>query len=159
MNLLFQLFSDPFKDEVDSLITKITASGKAIMGVLLAYHVTENDRRYDFTGEINKIKKYFREEMEKIDISRQTFNDLVRNAFILLVFGLTLLEFGGRLSKFGPVVFIFSLVLLITAVYDYFAFPNSINLTIYAVIGMIIVIIWVLGEYLFYGHDTLKNPE
>ena len=75
------------------------------------------------------------------------FLNSVRNATILLLVGIALLEFGGRLSKIAPIVFILVIFLLLISIYNYWKTPGFSNYPIvFIVIGITEVAGWLLYE-------------
>lgn len=84
--------------------------------------------------------------MSAIQERNSTLLDSFRNAFILLIVGLAIIEFGGRFASVGPIVLIFTLILLFVAIYNYWTGSKDLNMLTYIGITMIGVIIWLIIE-------------
>lgn len=76
------------------------------------------------------------------------FLSSVRNAFILLIVGLTLYEFGGRLSKMAVVVFILVALLVGSALYNYWtnSEPSNLGLVPWIILAALAVVVWLIYE-------------
>ncbi len=77
------------------------------------------------------------------------FLNSVRNAVILLLVAIALLEFGGRLAKISPLVIILVILLLFISIYNYWKTPGfSDYLIVLVVFGIIVVAGWLLYQSL-----------
>lgn len=93
--------------------------------------------------------------MQKIESSDVYDNGLlnsVRNAIILLVLGLAVLEFGGRLRTTASWIFVLTTLFLFVALYNYATRPYSktyLGWTPYLVLGLIGLSTWFLYQSSF----------
>ena len=76
------------------------------------------------------------------------FLNSVRNAVVLLVVGIALLEFGGKLEQVAPITFILVISLLVVSIYNYMN-ASTFSQKDYPIILIIVVLIAVCS-WLFY---------
>lgn len=91
-----------------------------------------------------------------------TFLNSIRNAFILLIAGIGLYEFGGRLSKMAVVILILVVLLLASSLYNYWTNPDrssKLGIIPWIILALLGITIWLVYESWTNPHQLFELSD